>query len=228
MKSPYEKQILKKANETIKILKKEKYSSELLNNSWEEYCVTLKIVKEKFYQGDIKIYYSPKKNTFKYVYKISAESESIKLNKILTGEPVRIYKDKGYEIDVDGSFQNGKTGYGAIIRKEGEVIKELCGIVENDDVDGSRQVAGELRAATEAIEWCVKNSISEVTIYYDYNGIRKWAKGEWKAKKPVTKEYAEFMKNIALKINWIKIKSHTGIYWNEQADKLASKLIINN
>ena len=228
MKSPYETKITKKADEVIKILKKENYKPELLQNSWEEYCVTLRIKKSAAEIGDIKIYYSPNKNSYKYVFKINNVKESEKVKFILSGNTKGIYKDKGYEIDVDGSYQNGMTGFGAIIRKEGKVIQKLYGLVDENDVEGSRQIAGELRAAMEALEWCEKNSINEITLYYDYNGLRKWAKGEWKAKKNVSKYYAEYMKDVKIKINWVKIKSHTGVYWNEQADKLASKLIISN
>jgi hypothetical protein len=41
------------------------------------------------------------------------------------------------------------------------------------------------------------------------------------AKKSITKQYATFMNKAGMKINWVKIKSHTGVYWNEEADKLA-------
>jgi ribonuclease H-related protein len=228
MKSPYEKQISKKAGELEKILSKKNFHSEIPENSWEEYCVAINLYRTGKLIGDIKLYYSPKKNSHKYVYRIKNDKLKEELINLLEGKQKDIYKNKGYEIDVDGSYQNGQTGYGAIIRKDGKVIKELSGIVEKADVDGSRQVAGELRASTEAVEYCLNNSIKEITIYYDYDGVRKWAKGEWKAKKPVSKEYAEFMKSIKLKIHWVKIKSHSGFYWNELADKLACKLIINN
>jgi len=227
MKSPFEAQIRKKANEVIAIFKKNNFESEISENHWEEYCVTMKIWQDEIFIGSMKIYYSPNKKSFKYVFKINNDENIEKIKNILSVDKQKIYKNKGYEIDVDGSYQNGLTGYGAIIRKDGKVIKELCGIVKEIDVDGSRQVAGELKAATETINWCEKNLVDEITIYYDYDGVRKWAKGEWKSKKPVAKEYAEFMKTIKIKIHWVKIKSHTGAYWNEEADRLASRAINN-
>jgi ribonuclease HI len=36
-----------------------------------------------------------------------------------------------------------------------------------------------------------------------------------------------FMNKAGMKINWVKIKSHTGVFWNEEADKLASNAINN-
>jgi len=194
---------------------------------WEEYCVTLEISKNNFVIGNMKIYYSPNKKSYKYVFKIDDEKKCEEIKTILSLNVPEIYKNKGYEIDVDGSYQNCRTGYGAIIRKDGKIVKELNGIVKETDVDGSRQVAGELKAAMEAVKWCNENSVKDIIIYYDYDGVRKWAKREWKAKKPVTKEYAEFMKDVKINMHWVKIKSHTGIYWNEQADKLAGRATIN-
>jgi len=222
MKSPYEKILREKAEEQIKKLKKEKIDSSIIDNQWEEYCVTLELKNKGKESGKIKIYYSPNRNNFKYVNQISDKSIKETALQIQTGNSdLNIYNDKGYEIDVDGSFQNGKTSYGAIIRKEGKVIKKLSGIVSVRDVDGSRQIAGELQAVIESVNWCLKKSITDVTIYYDYAGIENWARGRWMAKKNITKQYAMFMNKAGLKIEWHKIKSHTGVYWNEEADKLA-------
>jgi len=33
------------------------------------------------------------------------------------------------------------------------------------------------------------------------------------------------MKDVKTDIDWVKIESHTGVYWNELADKLAKKEI---
>lgn len=128
-----------------------------------------------------------------------------------------------YEIYVDGSFINGGTGYGAVILKNGEVVDELCGAVAVSDVNNTRQVAGELIAVKEALKWCSEHSITEVSIYYDYIGIEKWATGQWKTNQPLTKEYARFVRECTIKIRWHKVDSHTGDRWNDRADALAKK-----
>jgi len=131
--------------------------------------------------------------------------------------------DARYEIYVDGSFINGATGYGAVILKNGIVIDELCGRVDASDVNGTRQVAGELFAVREALAWCRSHSIGEVDIYYDYLGIEKWATGQWKTNQPLTKDYARFLSSCPVRIHWHKVDSHTGNRWNDRADALAKK-----
>ena len=128
-----------------------------------------------------------------------------------------------YEIYVDGSFINGATGYGAVVLKNGEVVDELSGAVEASEVDGTRQVAGELIAVKEALNWCRRHSVKEVSIYYDYLGIEKWATGKWKTKQPLTREYARFVSECSIKIHWHKVDSHTGNRWNDRADILAKQ-----
>jgi ribonuclease HI len=128
-----------------------------------------------------------------------------------------------YEIYVDGSFIDGSTGYGAVILKNGTVIDELSGPVDASEVNGTRQVAGELIAVKEALNWCTKNSVDEVDIYYDYLGIDKWATGKWKTNQPLTKNYAQFVRECPIRIHWHKVDSHTGDRWNDRADALAKK-----
>ena len=112
-------------------------------------------------------------------------------NKMNIDKKIVPYKDKGIEIDIDGSFRNGKTSYAAIIRKDGKVIKNISGLMEVNEVKDSHQVAGELRAAMEAIKWCKENNIAEADIYYDMKGIENWATGKWKANKEITKEFKQ-------------------------------------
>ena len=128
-----------------------------------------------------------------------------------------------YEIYVDGSFINGATGYGAVVLKNGKVVDELCGAVAASEVNNTRQVAGELIAVREALKWCGEHSITEVSIYYDYLGIEKWATGQWKTNQPLTQEYARFVRECPIKIRWHKVDSHTGNRWNDRADTLAKK-----
>lgn len=135
----------------------------------------------------------------------------------------RAHEFMRYEIYVDGSFINGATGYGAVILKNGKVIDELSGRVDPSEVNGTRQVAGELVAVREALTWCRAQSVDQVDIYYDYLGIEKWATGKWKTNQPLTKEYARFVRACPIKVRWHKVDSHTGNRWNDRADALAKK-----
>jgi ribonuclease HI len=128
-----------------------------------------------------------------------------------------------YKVYVDGSYFNGKVGYGAIVLENDQLIKEFCGFVPSERVENTRQVAGELFAVGLALRWCKEKNITRLALYYDYLGIEKWATGEWKANISLTQRYARFIKEIAIHITWEKVNSHTGNYWNEYVDALAKK-----
>jgi ribonuclease HI len=128
-----------------------------------------------------------------------------------------------YHIYVDGSYINGSTGYGAVILKDGEVIEELSGAVTDSTLAETRQVAGELRAVEEALSWCERNGVNEVSIFYDYDGIEKWATGAWKTNQALTQGYARAVRASPIRISWRKVTSHTGDRWNDHADLLAKR-----
>lgn len=130
---------------------------------------------------------------------------------------------KHYQIYVDGSNINESVGYGVVIIKGGKVVDEFYGTVPADLVQRTQQIAGEIFAVRKAIEWCQKNSVNTVSISHDYDGIEKWATGEWQTKHPLTRQYADFIRKCGIKIAWHKVESHTGDRWNERADKLAKK-----
>ena len=129
------------------------------------------------------------------------------------------------EAYVDGSYREGKVGWGAVIVKNGELYGEFSGVMNDDEVQGTRQVAGELRAVEETLFWCKEQKVSEISIYYDYAGIREWVTGAWKAKKEVTQKYRDHVRSCGIKITWVKVKSHSGNKFNDKADSLARKII---
>ncbi len=126
-----------------------------------------------------------------------------------------------YKAFVDGSYNRGKIGYGAVILKDEKVIKKLSGGIQTGDFSNHRQVGGELMAAMKVLQWCEANGVNSITVYYDYVGIREWATGKWKTNKIATKKYKEFVRSRDLEIKWVKVDAHTGDKYNEMADKLA-------
>jgi len=122
---------------------------------------------------------------------------------------------------VDGSYQDGKTGYGAVIIDGIKEVARFSGIVE--EADGTRQVAGELQATMSVLTWCLDQKLAEIEIHYDYEGIEKWASGAWRAKQPLTQAYVSFLRQCPVKIQWSKVKSHSGDRWNDIADQLAKQ-----
>lgn len=148
------------------------------------------------------------------------------MRKKISEESNAIYKNVGYEADVDGAYKDGVTTYAAVIRKDGEIVAELTGIVSQEEVDGSRQIAGEIKSIIETLKWCKANNVHAIRIYYDYSGLYMWSTGKWKTNKKVSINYAQFMKSNTIEIEWIKIPSHSGCMWNEYADKLAKKTLV--
>jgi len=104
---------------------------------------------------------------------------------------------------------------------DGAPIKLMAGPVNADVAAGTRNVAGELAAVGHVLNWCQREGIPEIDLYYDYEGIEKWAKGRWKTNQPLTKRYAAFVKKSPVRIQFHKVKAHTGNRWNEEADRLA-------
>ena len=184
-------------------------------------------------RGGINLYYSPKKKIFKTTFHEIKDKTVVKeIKKILEQDLSEMnsgvtYTNKGYEVDVDGSCFNDSTSYAAIVRKDGKVIKEISGLVNTDRIKSSRQITGEIKAVIEAVKFCNANEIEEIRLYYDYNGLKYWALGQWKANLISTKYYRDFMKKQKIKIEWVKISSHTGVFWNEQVDILAKSVILN-
>lgn len=125
------------------------------------------------------------------------------------------------KIYTDGSFINGKCGFGAVILNDGGIIHEIFGSVTEESMLAHRQVAGEIAAVFESLEWCIKNNINKVQIFYDYEGVASWAAGKWKTNTELTSRYANYFKKCPVSVSWIKVKAHSGDQWNDYVDKLA-------
>ncbi|XWX05292.1 RNase H family protein [Aggregatilineales bacterium SYSU G02658] len=125
----------------------------------------------------------------------------------------------GYRAYVDGSFIDGRVGYGAVILRGDEVVAELCG--EVTAYRESRQVAGELAAVMRVVDYCKAHGIPQVDLHYDYAGIEMWATGRWKANLPMTQAYQQYMKRSPVNVRFRKVRSHSNDKWNDHADALA-------
>lgn len=129
---------------------------------------------------------------------------------------------------VDGSY-NVHTrifGYGAVIFYNGEVHTAYESF--NDvSLASMRNVAGEIYGSRYAMKYCIENNISELYIFYDYAGIEKWCKGEWKCNKEGTAAYRDYYLSLKdkLKVTFVKVKGHSGDKYNDMADALAKKAV---
>lgn len=129
---------------------------------------------------------------------------------------------------VDGSFNIATKvyGYGGFLVANGE-RHVLQGSGQEADMASMRNVAGEILGSMAAMRKALELDLREITIYYDYLGIEMWATGGWKRNKSGTIAYYEYVQSIRdrLLIHFVKVKGHSGVEGNEEADRLAKEAV---
>jgi ribonuclease HI len=230
----HEDTLRKKAEEFIKILAKWGIKSQV--EMVRDYFIKLSVEKENRNYGNFVIDYKAKKNTFSIrTQELTDKSLEEDLHNLwekgelpddeVKAEPHAEHgKETGkniYEIYVDGSFINGCVGYGVVILRNGRLFKELSGLVTDNLFTGSRQVGGEITGVIEALKWCKNQGISEISMYYDFENLKKWVTGEYLANTVMSATYRDFVRNCGVLVHWNKVLGHSGVRWNERADELA-------
>lgn len=129
---------------------------------------------------------------------------------------------------VDGSYntETAHYGCGVVMFHNGKEIT-FSEEFSDSDMAAMRNVAGEIEGAKLAMRYSADNNIEEIDIYFDYEGIEKWCTGEWKTNKDGTIAYKKFYDEISksVKINFVKVKGHSGDKYNDQADALAKAAV---
>lgn len=125
---------------------------------------------------------------------------------------------------VDGSFHagTGEFSCGAVLFYKGEQ-HSFSQKFQDPELSAMHNVAGEIMGALVVIRYCLEQGIPALEIHHDYEGVGKWAKGEWKTNKKGTQDYAAACREAGrkIKLSFVKVKGHSGDTWNDEADRLA-------
>lgn len=190
-----------------------------LDKTFEELNLPYNIIEQKMIDIYSKIEEKTTKNNF--------EENKNKAKHISNGT-FKDIKDISVISYVDGSYNihNGDYGYGICMLENDNIIFKCCGVGNDEEAKTMRQVMGELEGALKSVKYAKECNIKEICICYDYLGIEKWATNEWKANKKHTKEYKKIMMELyesGIDIYFYKVKAHSGVKYNEIADKLAKQ-----
>lgn len=129
---------------------------------------------------------------------------------------------------VDGSYNPATKvyGYGGFLMAEGKKYI-LSGSGSDEEMSSMRNVAGEVLGSMAAIQRAIELGLDSLTVYYDYMGIEMWATGAWKRNKSGTIAYHDYVQSVkdVIKLTFVKVKAHSNIEGNEEADRLAKSAV---
>lgn len=131
---------------------------------------------------------------------------------------------EGLHIYVDGSFTPSfpKAGWAFVVVDGDQEVARGSGTTSFDAE--SRNIDGEVMASFQAMKWLAEND-RQAVICHDYEGIARWAKGEWQAKSNIAKQYVQAIQPYLSRVHFKKVAAHTGVKWNELVDSLAKGAI---
>ncbi|MGL4393785.1 MAG: RNase H family protein [Brevinema sp.] len=214
-------ELLQESQKFISYLHEQNIDAALDEASFRDYHVKIKLLNTV-----AALYHKPSKKTFSLSVQISADAQKEHIQDLWHSY---LFPDEkavtGLCAYVDGSFMDGKISWACVIAENNELVFEGKGLVPLSAEEGSRQIAGEVYAVLNALEYLKNTGEKTLTIYYDYKGLEMWATKKWKANSPIAQFYVAKLMQYRVSINWKKVKAHTGHRFNEQADRLAKLAI---
>ena len=131
---------------------------------------------------------------------------------------------EGIRVFVDGSYSPDfpNSGWAFVVTENDQELARGSGLTAFEAE--SRNIDGEVMASYQAMRWLDSHDKNGV-ICHDYEGIARWAKGEWQAKSNIAKRYVAAVKPYLHRVQFEKVAAHTGVKWNELVDKLAKEAI---
>ncbi len=216
----FQELLYREAAAFLRTLESAGVTGEVVEDSFRDYSVKVRLFQGNMELGKVPIYYSPRRHSFTPHFGEVREKEAIPT--FVKAWNKRDCRSSEWVAYVDGSYCAGKVGFGAIILLQNTVKKETWGTVP-PAWRRSRQVGGELYAVCRVLDWCRKHGVKEITIHYDYKGIEEWATGRWRTNIPLTRRYASIVKSSNVTVHWEKVRGHSGDKWNDAADALARR-----
>ena len=131
---------------------------------------------------------------------------------------------EGIRVFVDGSYSPDfpNSGWAFVVTENDQELARGSGLTAFEAE--SHNIDGEVMASYQAMRWLDSHDKHGV-ICHDYEGIARWAKGEWQAKSNIAKRYVAAAKPYLHRVQFEKVAAHTGVKWNELVDKLAKEAI---
>lgn len=133
--------------------------------------------------------------------------------------PVHVYTDGSF----DSKTKKGSWAFAAI--RSDALYFEDSGLI-SEEVE-SHNIDGEIYAVLKACQWMDRENLEGISLFFDYIGVERWAKGEWQAKTNISQLYVKSVKPYLERLTFQKVKAHQGQKWNEWVDSLAKSALKN-
>lgn len=130
----------------------------------------------------------------------------------------------------DGSYDSAtkRYAYGVYLFDLKLNEYELCAAYSDKNFEGTNNITGEIFGVIAAMDWALSHEYSKIKIYHDYEGLSKWASGEWKANSPIAQFYVKKLSEKycgLLQFEFVKVKGHSNNPYNTKADQLADSVL---
>ena len=160
--------------------------------------------------------------------KFSTEEEALAyLNGIsLTKNLIEDNSKLGYcTAFTDGSYEPNIDNYSGaylIITPQGEESSATF-VGKKEEYKKYRNVSGEIIAVLNLIKNIIELHQDKVRIYYDYEGIEKWANNEWEANTELSRFYVSKINEYSdiVEMEFVKVKGHSNNEYNDRVDQMA-------
>ncbi|MEC2335176.1 RNase H family protein [Bacillus subtilis] len=162
-------------------------------------------------------------------YRNLTEAEESFNRRVIPLSKKEIFKDPSIHAYVDGSYspRTRVSGYGYVLVYQGDIICEeksssIC-------MNRLRHLNGELEAVMNSIMKAVELGFKEIVLHYDFYGSQRWSVKKVKSKSTsvttTSNQYRDFIDRMKqyIDIKFVKIKSHSGVYFHDRADFLAKQ-----